>query len=780
LIGDGLLLPPFDFSRIDHEDYRDWLRRHGARQETVTSAPVTALYDLVFAVDSGMAAGATIGCATRMLLTYKGALFYKMQAGMGDTVFTPLYLELKKRGVKFRFFHRVDELKLAFDAASDNFVVDRIVIGRQADTRDGRDYEPLVAVNGVECWPSEPHWEQLARGDELAAGNELPDGGFDLEWHATRWPDALAPLTLQRGDAGDFDDVVLGISIAALPRITAELAQRVPEYARMLEGVKTIATQATQLWFRTDLAGLGWTDPGNGRCAGTAPIAGSYPESLDTWADMSHLIPREGWPDGAVRNIAYFCGQLRETDTPGVPSGASAAVWDKAVSEYSATWAAKYMRGLLPNFDVDQLYSSNPADKGKALWDAQYFRANVKPSERYVLTVPGSTVYRLFADDLLHCKPGCANLFLAGDWVRTGINGGCIEAATMAGMQAARALSGSYFDIVGDPAPFRPRPSSQSMFIERGGDVVYAEPYQQDKARLYAFLLPVDRKRIAALCDRYLNWTGKMLFTPFLDHVALVFAAIDSTYSTDPLYIGRGTMTESDVSFWIPVRSSSPDAPPLSWFLPYVWVDNGIAMAAGREVFGFPKQAGTLTIPPIGAPPRLGVDIAVVESFGAPPNVGPDGPRAVMRNIISVAPSAPAAPVASTLTGSVLHMLRALLPDVLGAGRVAAETLSWFLDSFDASVPMLFLKQFRDVADGRRACYKALVTANSRPTQIHGGGILPGSYDLTIRGFASHPVVRDIGLGRPGEAEATLTGCSGFFVEFDFLMEQGRELWRAP
>ena len=27
----------------------------------------------------------------RMAFTYKGAIFYKMQAGMGDTVFTPLY-----------------------------------------------------------------------------------------------------------------------------------------------------------------------------------------------------------------------------------------------------------------------------------------------------------------------------------------------------------------------------------------------------------------------------------------------------------------------------------------------------------------------------------------------------------------------------------------------------------------------------------------------------------------------------------------------------------------
>jgi uncharacterized protein with NAD-binding domain and iron-sulfur cluster len=32
---------------------------------------------------------------------------YKMQAGMGDVVFTPLFEVLRRRGVRFRFFHAV-------------------------------------------------------------------------------------------------------------------------------------------------------------------------------------------------------------------------------------------------------------------------------------------------------------------------------------------------------------------------------------------------------------------------------------------------------------------------------------------------------------------------------------------------------------------------------------------------------------------------------------------------------------------------------------------------
>ncbi len=779
-IKDGLLVPPFDFSAIDHLDYRQWLRNHGAREDTVTSALITALYDLVFALDAGMAAGATISCATRMLLTYKGAIFYKMQAGMGDTVFTPLYQVLKRRGVEFRFFHRVDELRLADGDCAGDSLIDEIVVGRQATITGGGEYQPLVTVENLPCWPSEPLYDQLAEGAALAAGTELPDGGFDLESPSTKWADPQKPLTLKRGT--DFDDVVLGISIGGLPRISKALIDKLPRYKQMIDGVQTIATQAMQLWFDTDLAGLGWNDPSDGKQAGVGPVAGAYAESLDTWADMTHLVPREAWGDGSVKNIAYFCGQLRDAEMPN-PAPTTAAGWKKAITDVAHRWLLDNGNDFWPQLvtapggpiNYDLLHSETKAG-GQARFAEQYFRANTEGSERYVLTVPGSSVHRLYADDLVHDDAGCRNLFLAGDWVRTGINGGCIEAATMAGMQAARALSGAYFEIVGDTAPFRVRPSAATAFIQRGGDVVYAEPYLQTQTRLFSFLVPVDQQRIAAMCNRYLNWTGKYVFAPLVGHVALVFAAIDATFSTDPAYLGRGTMSESDVSFWVPVRSSSPSAPPLSWFLPYIWVDNGIAMAAGREVFGFPKEVGTLTIPAAGAQAlRFAVDTDVVEQFGTPPNVGAKGPRAVRRNVITVTPSQAGGPAA--VAGAAGDLLRGWLAKAL-SDRADDAAIDFLLASLKASVPMLFLKQFRDVGDGRRACYKALLTANSVPSNVRGGGILPGSFDVTIRGWASHPIVRELGLGNNPDV-ATIPGCTGFFVDFDFTMERGVELFRA-
>ena len=64
--------------------------------------------------------GAGIGLLTilRIVFSYKGSVVYNMCAGMGDTIFAPLYLVLKKRGVKFKFFHRIENLKLSDDGKS--------------------------------------------------------------------------------------------------------------------------------------------------------------------------------------------------------------------------------------------------------------------------------------------------------------------------------------------------------------------------------------------------------------------------------------------------------------------------------------------------------------------------------------------------------------------------------------------------------------------------------------------------------------------------------------
>jgi hypothetical protein len=87
-------------------------------------------------------------------------------------------------------------------------------------------------------------------------------------------------------------------------------------------------------------------------------------------------------------------------------------------------------------FDFNSLVSLTGA-AGEARLSEQFFRVNIDPSERYVLSLPGSTKYRLAPGDSRF-----GNHYLAGDWTLSDLNVGCIEATVILGRLASRAISG--------------------------------------------------------------------------------------------------------------------------------------------------------------------------------------------------------------------------------------------------------------------------------------------------------------------------------------------------
>ena len=82
---------------------------------------------------------------------------------------------------------------------------------------------------------------------------------------------------------------------------------------------------------------------------------------------------------------------------------------------------------------------------GVERFDSQFWRANIDPSERYVLSVKGSTQHRLGTD-----QTAFSNLYITGDWIKTVFNARCVEAVTIAGMQTSRAICGYPKIIVGE------------------------------------------------------------------------------------------------------------------------------------------------------------------------------------------------------------------------------------------------------------------------------------------------------------------------------------------
>lgn len=424
---------------IDDMEFSQWLRKHGASEFALASSALRALYDCCFAWTNGdtnrrsFAAGAALGCALRIGLTYRGHVLYEMQAGMGDIVIAPLYRVLAARGVKFEFFQKVRKLEVGADKRR----IARVHFTRQA-TPIGGDYQPLEQLPGIEqaSWPDHPLYAQLVEGDQLR------DQQINLESHWSPWP-GVDQWTL---DLGPDDELVLGISLGALEPICAELGAISARWNALLNLLPSIQTQSMQLWMKQSIQDMGWTQ------GSVPPAMVAAPEVHDVWAEMSHLLAHEFWPPGnAPKSLQYFCGPLkgdylhRQPDNPGVP-----ALAQREVRHVAIDWLNAYARWLWPNaatgngeFNWGLLDGGNASGPDRI--DDQYLRANIDPSERYVLSPAELNHLRIDPDD-----SGFENLVLAGDWTRTPINAGCVEGAVMSGMAASRKLCGFPEKIAGE------------------------------------------------------------------------------------------------------------------------------------------------------------------------------------------------------------------------------------------------------------------------------------------------------------------------------------------
>ncbi|MBK8251352.1 MAG: NAD(P)-binding protein [Polyangiaceae bacterium] len=761
LIVDGIVFPPFPFESVDHLDYKAWLRKHGAHPQTVESAPVNAIYDLVFSRDVGICAGSALRGSLRMMLTYKGSIFWKMQAGMGDVIFAPMFEVLRRRGVKFRFFHRLDDVRLSPDRRE----ASELVFGRQATVKGGREYQPLFDVKGLPCWPSEPLWDQLVEGERFARE------GRDLE----NFFDKSADVEHVRLKVGvDFDTVILGVSIGALPYVAAEVVENSPKLKGAVQHIRTTATQAVQLWFKPDLAKLGWSGP--------SPVTTAFAKPFDTWADMTHLVQHESFGNGEVGNIAYLCGHLPDPKMPDLKADPHPAA-NASTRSNALAWLHKNTRCLWPHAARDEgidyeLLVDPKNGRGDERLSAQYIRCSVNPSDRYVQSAPGSTAYRPRTEET-----NLKNLFVTGDWIQNGIQGGCAEAAVMAGLQTARAICGSPEVIFGDatPAPVSPlvrglmAPKTERReYIERGGELILRAPYQQNGTRLYAFLLNADPEKLQALCDRYLN-IGRTKYRPFAPFVALGCADIASLRSLNPEDMSKGFMTERDVAFWIPVLGENTSHncrvdQHLAWFLPYIFVDSAAPMAVGREVYGFPKLAGRIDFGEIeGRGTLVSVDALAIDRFSPATRAreqrivevrrkadSDHGPISLLWNAFEKA--------ASGLSQGIYQAAEQVLQDA------ALDAAASILREVSPSEPvrMVFLKQFRDVGDPKRACYQAIVSANATVTGFRAGGLLEGPFEVRIQELDSHPIIEELGLA--GDRLEPAFSC---WLDFDFDVDEG-------
>jgi uncharacterized protein with NAD-binding domain and iron-sulfur cluster len=444
------------FGVINCYDFRQWLEKNGANKTySVDSAPVRGFYDLVFAYPKGdfskpnVEAGVAALAMLRIGLCYKGGVMWKMQAGMGDVIFGPIYELLKQCGVKFKFFHQLNNLS-AGQTDQGEPQVSEIELCQQVSLV-GQDYQPLIDVKQLPCWPSEPLYEQIS--PEQA--HLLQEYQINLESFWSNWPEVyqehfstpLPTVTLRHGI--DFDTLILGVSVASLEHVASELLAVDYALSQQATKVQSVATQACQVWLNKTDPQLGFTQT---NAAHEGPILSGFVEPFDTWAAMGNLLDKEDWPsDNSPVNVAYFCSAFSCENYPPASAHQFPEQMKAEVKLNMHNLFSAEMRPLWPEAYIDnkfdwQVFYSDPHSILPVL-EQQYWRVNVDPSERYVLSVVDSSKYRLATDGSQF-----VNLRITGDWIKTGVNAGCVEAAVMAGMQTARALCGWPNEISGEHA----------------------------------------------------------------------------------------------------------------------------------------------------------------------------------------------------------------------------------------------------------------------------------------------------------------------------------------
>ena len=125
----------------------------------------------------GIGAGTGTLLLLRLLLTYKGSIFYALSAPMGDSIFVPLFQYLRHSGVKFEFFCRVTELRLS----DTDRLVHEIVLAQQVCLANPAcPYDPLILSDkGFWTWPLRPDPSQILNSEHLDQ--------YDLEF---RWDES--------------------------------------------------------------------------------------------------------------------------------------------------------------------------------------------------------------------------------------------------------------------------------------------------------------------------------------------------------------------------------------------------------------------------------------------------------------------------------------------------------------------------------------------------------------------------------------------------------------
>jgi hypothetical protein len=320
-------------------------------------------------------------------------------------------------------------------------------------------------------------------------------------------------------------------------------------------------------------------------------------------------------------------------------------------------------------------------------------------------------------------------------------------------------------------------------YIEFPNEIDIPLPGVTDDMLMYNFVMEGDYDKMQRTVDQRLNAViqdDSVRYFVLSNHMIAVLSHIRRGAKPEKDYPKPGLASEKAFQIFIPMAECMKNsrgewvAQRMTMFIPYILLDNFFNLITGREQVGFPKSQAWVTL---SDDPEKATEFKV-DAFGFKvfdhqnPVYGEYQTWMTARQINRAAAREKGEWKTHNDAWDAIKDTFKRIPseeERIGLPFVVRE----LEDLAHKKVDLVFLKQFRDVADPLTACYQAITDCPGKITRFYKGWWMDGVYEFEFEDFASFPIAEELGLPKK------LTAKHAFWCLVDMAWNPGTEIYRA-
>lgn len=296
-----------------------------------------------------------------------------------------------------------------------------------------------------------------------------------------------------------------------------------------------------------------------------------------------------------------------------------------------------------------------------------------------------------------------------------------------------------------------------------GGNFMLPPPYIAVESFAYGVAIKGERAVMQALVDRTLNCRGRHAeYFVALPEMLITFLHTKELRSASLPNAGCFSECELNVTFLL--RRAGSIAP--VWYMPFLWVDSGPALIAGRDIYGYPKQTGRIEMPPSRTAGQA------LEAFADVLHAGTNS-HGTEECVLRIIPPANQEWIPDALSGDPGDGSAAFVRGIYGNdGLTFFAALALQPETWLPSSKMAWMRQLPCSSDITRAAYRSVVEAPFR-INLKQFGLLPAGYQVEIPHHHSVNLAHTLGLPQNQRVPAH----AAYYLNCDFEIGAAREIW---